>query len=434
MGARRLSLWARPKDVAVVVLAIAATVALAACGSSDKNATATQDAAAATVQTAQGLKCGLANGKKATGAPLPVGAVVTASGGIDFSTATSGAQAFFDCVNDNGGINGRPIKYTVADDALNPKTAVASAAKVVDDDKAVALVGSTSMIDCAVNGPFYAKREIVALYGAGTPQQCFQASNIAPVNTGPRLGAIATGQYAVKNGAKNLALVAPKIPGLGDWIAAGFANWAKANNVKVAKTVLTPPGIKDATSLVLQLAAAKPDAVVFVLAGQDNLTFLKAAQQQNLKNRMRFYCLTPCYDRNFPKAAGSYWDGLDVNSEFQLVDANTPDNELWKAVMAKYEPGKPADSFSQGGMLAAKIFTDTMLKVKDPNSITRAVATRAIEGVRGYKTDMTCSPFTFGKGSSHVSNHASRMVKIDGSGFAQTEGCTEIRDPDLASG
>jgi branched-chain amino acid transport system substrate-binding protein len=372
------------------------------------------------------------NGKKASGQPLEVGAVVTASGGIDFSTAINGARAFFDCVNDNGGINGRPIKYTVADDALNPQRAVAAAAKVVDDAKAVALVGSTSQIDCAVNGPFYAKRKIVALYGTGVPQQCFQAANIAPVNTGPRLGAIATAQYAVKNGAKSLALVAPKVPGLGDWVAAGLQEWAKANNVKVAKTVLTPPGIKDGTALVLQVAAAKPDAVIFVLPGQDNLTFLKAAQQQHLKDRMRFYCLTPCYDRNFPKAAGSGWNGLDVNSEFQLLDANSPDNDLWKAVMAKYAPGKPADSFSQGGMLTAKIFTDTMLKLKDPNSITRVIATKALEGVQDYQTDLTCSPFAFGGGSSHNSNHASRMVKIDGDGFKQTEGCTEINDPELA--
>src|SRR5438876_610648 len=53
------------------------------------------------------LSCGLDNGQKAHGKAINVGAVVTASGGLDFSSAAKGAAAFFACVNDNGGIHGR---------------------------------------------------------------------------------------------------------------------------------------------------------------------------------------------------------------------------------------------------------------------------------------------------------------------------------------
>jgi branched-chain amino acid transport system substrate-binding protein len=38
------------------------------------------------------------------------------------------AQAYFNCVNDNGGINGRPIQYVVAEEQTNPQQVAALAA------------------------------------------------------------------------------------------------------------------------------------------------------------------------------------------------------------------------------------------------------------------------------------------------------------------
>ena len=49
-------------------------------------------------------------------------------------------------MNANGGINGRPIEYHVEDDQWNPEAAAAAAAKLVNDQKAVAMVGNGSFI------------------------------------------------------------------------------------------------------------------------------------------------------------------------------------------------------------------------------------------------------------------------------------------------
>ena len=40
--------------------------------------------------------------------------------GIDFTWISSMAKAYFDCVNDNGGINGRPIEYIDEDEHIDP--------------------------------------------------------------------------------------------------------------------------------------------------------------------------------------------------------------------------------------------------------------------------------------------------------------------------
>ena len=71
--------------------------------------------------------CGLSNGKKADGAPIPIGAIVGKTGPEDFSSSARAADAYFKCVNANGGINGRPIAYTIQDDTWNPEVAAQAA-------------------------------------------------------------------------------------------------------------------------------------------------------------------------------------------------------------------------------------------------------------------------------------------------------------------
>src|SRR5580658_4470782 len=91
---------------------------------------------------AASLNCGMNNGKKATGEPIQIGAVVGKTGPADFSSPAMAADAYFKCVNDNGGINGRPIAYSIEDDGWKPEQAAQVAAKLVKDKKVVALVGN----------------------------------------------------------------------------------------------------------------------------------------------------------------------------------------------------------------------------------------------------------------------------------------------------
>src|SRR5882672_6029810 len=64
--------------------------------------------------------CGKGTGKKATGSPIKMGGIDMVIPGVDFSTIGKIVAAYYKCVNDNGGINGRPISYTLYTDPLNP--------------------------------------------------------------------------------------------------------------------------------------------------------------------------------------------------------------------------------------------------------------------------------------------------------------------------
>ena len=155
--------------------------------------------------------CGLGNGQEATGSPINVGAVVGATGPDDFSSAAKGAAAYFNCVNANGGINGRPINYIVEDDGWNPEQAAQVAAKLVNDDKVVAMVGNTSFVECAANAQLYEDENVIAISGVGVPRECFYSKNIAPTNQGPRLSNLGMIQYAHETyGARKYHLYGPQ--------------------------------------------------------------------------------------------------------------------------------------------------------------------------------------------------------------------------------
>src|SRR5947207_705223 len=341
-------------------LALAAAAALSACGGSSGNSS---DSDVGKL-SGSAVKCGMGNGKPAAGTPIKVRALATASGGIDFSSAPRSAAAFFKCVNANGGIHGRRIDYAYGDDALNQQKAAQIAAQFAADKSVVALAGDATFIGCGAANPIYKKADLYSITGTGVPESCFESSNIAPVNAGPRMSAVSTVQYLNEQGkASAIAQVSNKVPGVGDWLQAGVNQYAKSHGLKVVKSILHDPASIDANSIVLDVKHAKPSAVILQDPGPLSAAVMKAGATQGLEKKFVWSCLTSCYDASFPGQIGPQWAGFIANAELQLVDAKTPDNLLWRTVLQKYGSSKdPRDTFGQSGFLAAKILTDTLLK------------------------------------------------------------------------
>ncbi|OYX02464.1 MAG: branched-chain amino acid ABC transporter substrate-binding protein, partial [Rhizobiales bacterium 32-66-8] len=117
--------------------------------------------------------CGNNTGQPAAGEPIIIGAITGQTGPDDFSSATKAANAYFSCVNANGGINGRPIEYQIEDDQWNPELAAQLGAKLVNDEQAVVLAASSSFVECGANAGLYAATGITSVAGVGVPRECF---------------------------------------------------------------------------------------------------------------------------------------------------------------------------------------------------------------------------------------------------------------------
>lgn len=383
--------------------------------------------------TAFAQSCGLSNGHAATGTPLRIGAIVGKTGPDDFSSSIQAAAAYFKCVNANGGINGRPLEYLVEDDQWNPEVASQVASKLVRDQKVIALAGNASFVECGANAKLYEQENVMVIAGVGVPRDCYFAKNYVPLNMGPRLSMTEAALYAKQHyHAGKMVCIAPNIPSLGNWSCDGPAAWGKQNGVTV-ETIVMDPDSADPTSVVLQAASKKPQAILLGLPKGLMVPVLAAAEQQNLGKTIHFVSAASGYDLGVPKAIGPYWkDNFDVNLEFQPLDAATPDNRNWHAVMNRYGDAKnPRDTFSQAGYLAARLLTETLLKLP-PDQLDRAHVSDALRQVKGFHSDILCSPFYVGPGDRHNANNAGRMAQSTGSGWQTEAACQAVDDPQLA--
>jgi branched-chain amino acid transport system substrate-binding protein len=379
--------------------------------------------------------CGENTGKAATGKPIPVGAVTSMSGIGSFKEADEAVDAYFKCVNANGGIHGRPITYHDEDDQSKLDVAAQAAKKLVEDEGVYVLVGSTSFIECIGNAGYYIKQGVLEI-GEGIPPQCYQSKNIAEVNAGPRQSGIGGADYARRVlGAKTLVCSIPKFPG-SDYSCGGLEEWGKKYGVKVT-SIYTDPVSPDYNSMVLQFMAADADAIM--IYGTDDIAaqIMGSAQQQDAAAKMKWTAPTSFYTARFPGAIDvKYWnDRIWVNAELAPLDSKGTDNLNWIAVMDAYGGKSLRDSFSQAGYIAARVAVNAMMTIKNPADINRNTVTAAIQNMKPYATDILCQPWYWGgaEATEHNPNHVTRTVTIENGKWKNLEGCYADADPAMAS-
>jgi branched-chain amino acid transport system substrate-binding protein len=418
--------------VVAVVLALALLVV--ACGSDKKSSTGGGGASsAAKPATADVTKCGTEKGKKATGTPIKLGAIATKQPGTDFTDIPNAAKAYFDCVNDNGGIKGHPIEYVIETEQTDPGQNASLARKLVESEKVSGIVGGLSLIDCAVNHKYYEAKGFYVI-DAGIAPECYGTPNSAGVNMGPRYSSDGAVQYVLRQGAKKIVFDQSNVPGTG-YIAKGPALIAKAAGVPIVQLKENVP-IQDANSIAIkQVQAAGPDgAVVLNFTPPEALKILQAAQRQGLQNRVKAWgCSTPCNTDFLAKALGSAWDNkLGVNAELNLTSANGPHSALYRAVMDKY--GKAVTgglgSFSQMGFVAAEITVSALRTIDGPYTVKSV--NQAIKNVKDFKTDILCKPWYYGDAPLHIPNNTDWTSTPKNGHMVIKEQCFGISDVDPA--
>jgi branched-chain amino acid transport system substrate-binding protein len=389
--------------------------------------------------TTAGAKCGLGTGKKAKGAPIKLGGIFTLVPGVDFTTIGKIADAYFKCVNDNGGINGRPISFKIYTEQLKPEQNAALAKKLAESDKVVGVVGSTSLIECEVNHKYWESKGYFNII-AGVPGACFGTPNYAAVNMGPRYSNIGAAQALVRHGAKSIVVSSP----------APVADYANGGPVLVAKRAGIE-GISDSQQLPItdpnaiiqklvqqakQAANGGKGAVILDYTPESALPLMKAAEAQGLVDQVLWGSSTPIANEFTASQVSSAWtkDNLYVNSEFGLLTDKGPDMTLYRAITAKYAKNVPIQSFGQMGFMVGKFVTAALLSVNGP--ITKASYNKAVQDLKNLKSDILCKPWYFGRGlKAHIPNNWDRTVSYLGGKVIQTEPCFAIAavDPDLVA-
>ena len=442
---RRSSLAA----AAVAVLAIGGV--LAGCSSSSSSssssaaAPATSSAAAAPSSSGSAgavstSSCGTKAGVAATGTPIPLGSIVTDQTGTSFADIANMAQAYFSCVNANGGINGHPIKYYIEKEQTNASQIASLSKQLVQTDHVVGIVGNTSIIECSVDHSYW-EGQGYYIIDSGIAPECYSTSNSAAVNMGPRYSSDGAVQYAITQHPSKIVFDQANVPGT-TYIAAGPNAIAKAAGVPIIDKTATPP-VADANSVAIDLvsSAGKDGAVVLNFTPPDALSILSAAQKLNIEGNVKLWaCSTPCNTDFLAKSLGPKWNGkIFVNAELTPPDGtNTPTMNLYKAILSQYGSAVTGGigSFSQMGFVEAELMVKALESVTGDYTVSSVNA--AIKGLKDVNTGMLCQQWTYGNYSSHLPNNMDYTTTADNGQMvlAQTGGgCTLIsaNDPQVAA-
>ena len=349
--------------------------------------------------------------------PIRLGAISTLTGPASFPESHSAAQAVFDRVNAAGGIGGRTITYIVEDDGFDPALAAQAARRLADEEGVVAMVGSASLLECAVNAGFYAEVGLYSVQGTGIDPVCFATSNISPVNTGPFFSdAVALFYASEELGATNVCFGAFDVPDFQPAYAAAIAEWTAATGKQLAYSDTTLIFDGDLTPFMLELESNGCDAAVVQANDFHYVAMMQIRETQGLD--VQIIGLTSGYTAAVAEQLGATGNGLVLASEFEpFTDTDSAALSDWRALME--EAGVPQTSFAEGGYLAATIMVGVLAGID--GEITRESVAAALLGLEPVDTGLTGTPYAFGEGDAHGSNRAAKFVElVDGAWVVKT--------------
>jgi branched-chain amino acid transport system substrate-binding protein len=373
-------------------------------------------------------ECGAGTGEKATGEPIKIGAMATNSPVADFTWITGMTAAYFDCVNDNGGINGRPIQYIAEEEQVDPTQIASLARKLVEQDQVLGIVGSTSLIECSVNRDYYAEQNYYLII-AGVSQDCFTSPNFSAVNMGPYYSSLGGAQAALRAGAEGRMVVAsPNQPGF-DQINQGVVDFAQENGLE-GVSILEDPPFADPAGFAQRLVQEAGDGggVVLDYTGPNAVPLLQAIEQQGLVDSVIWASSTPPNDPSVAEALGPDWnDKFLINAEFNVLDSGEPDQNHMNEIREQYAPDINSSSFAQMGYLAGRVATDALMGIE--GDITKESVNEAFRGVKNFVSDIWCQPWYFDSGTgANVSNNVDLTVAPRDGEMVQLEDCFKIAE------
>ena len=415
---------------------------LAGC-SSNTSAAGTSPSPAAAASTGPAAvntsQCGTKPGVKATGTPIPLGAIATNQPGTSFTDIPNMAAAYFACVNANGGINGHPIKLYIETEQTKPAQIAADAKQLVQTDHVVGIVGNTSHPRVHDRPQLLGEARLSSSLTPGSRPSATSTPNSAAVNMGPRYSSDGAVQYALSQHVSKVVFDQSNVPGTG-YIAAGPAALAAAAHTPIVQLTENVP-ISDANSVAIkEVNDAGPNgAVILNFTPPEALVILQAAQKLGLEDHVKLWgCSTPCNTDFLAKALGPKWNHkLFVNAELTPPDVtNTPKMALYKAILAQYgqigvrRRGQlQPDGLRRGGDHGARA------GVGQGRVHGGERQRRDQGGVKDFNTGMLCQGWTYGNYPMHIPNNVDYTTTPDNGQMVTAQGCTPISsaDPQIAA-
>jgi branched-chain amino acid transport system substrate-binding protein len=377
------------------------------------------------------------HGPKLTGAPILIGALGGYTGAQAGSTGLvdNASRVWEKWVNDNGGINGHPVKLFVEDEAGDPGKALQAAKKLVEVDHVIAIVGEHSLADEAWSK--YVQEKGIPVIG-GVPVQATMFSNpdFFPIGTNAVTGIVGQLIIAKQAGKKKFGVMycaeSPVCATLGGIIKAAAAIVGGIEVGPALKVAATQPSF---TAECLTMKRAGVDALMTALAAPSVPRIMKGCATVGYKPTQDNQGTTTSVEwLSSPELEGA----LLTSPNAVFNDSSIPAVKVFLDAIKKYDPSMlKSPQFDvntiwpwMAGLMFAKV---AKLANLSPTSTPADVLTGLYQ-IKDETVDGLAPPVTYTKGQpTFVSCYFTQTIK-GGKFVATNDGKTSCLTPAQVTG
>ena len=357
--------------------------------------------------------CAGAGGSAGGTGALKIGAWYPLSGPVAASGVPSeaGASAYFDWLNDNGGINGRKVDFISVDTAFDPQQTLQAARQLVQRDGVQAIVTANGTAATEATFPFVLDQSKVPVFGTyGGSTAWYEPARDGLFGTQALYEdqARVAVSWALEEGAKNIVIVRDDPEAFATVDDAATATIEAGGGT--ADRVVAKFGSTDYGPYVSQVKSKKPDAVFLILPVPEAAAYLNEAALQGLDAPV--YAYAPPATGALIALAGKNAEGFRAVSLTLPPTSDDPAVAEYREAMAKYAPEQEPDFYSIANFAWAKAFTEIVKTIE--GEVNSASITEAIQSASDVETGIA-PPFSFADG--HIGTHAVMRVEVENGEF-----------------
>ena len=323
-----------------------------------------------------------------------------------------GGWAYFNPINEQGGIYGRKIDWIVENDEYQPAKTLAACKKLIESDDVFALVGcagaptTLAVLDYITEkdvpfvGPYCPVSQLVKPFKRNvfTMVPCFYRQYYLMAD------------YMIDElGAKRIGII--QQAGSPSAIQAVKDRMEKSPDVSIVADETYKIGETDFSSIVLKVSKANPDFILICTVVEPGSLILKEIKKQGCMPPLGcFMGHSSMYDPAVLELAGSAAEGglaLMINKDPKT--SNDPEVVEFRERLKKYSPEAVPGVFTVSAYIAAKLFCDGM-ELAGPNP-TREKLVDALESMQDYDFGFM-APITFTP-TQHQANMRAIVVKVE---------------------
>jgi branched-chain amino acid transport system substrate-binding protein len=343
--------------------------------------------------------------------PIKVGMSGPFSGGLSLlgQSVRDGVEVAFAEINDQGGIGGRKLQFIAEDDGYEPMRTIASARKLVEQDKVVALLAVTGTAPSAALLPFVGESKTPMLF-----PYAFSHSLTTPVKrdvftTLPevRVQMLVLANYILKDLKQTKVAAIYQNDDFGQDAVAGLDERFGRDKVPLVKLPFDR-GTTNFSGVVAQAKEAGVEHVVFLGIPKDAALVMREAN--NLGWKPQFSGHNALGDPQTFQLAGPLAEGAIAIAVMEPLDSDKPAVKTFIAAQQKYKPSTKPTTYSMHGYQSGKIFAEVLKRTGGKTDEASIVS--ALEALKGFDTGLM-APISFSP-DQHAGSLSGAIMKAEG--------------------